>query len=101
MNLLPFVTVGAAAAKRTLFWRSGGYEAVRDGDRKLQVSRHPPHLALRPGTRSDRADGSVRRASDEVQLLEAKLADHDRQLANLCAALLEEPIRIDFPADAP
>ena len=28
------------------FWRSGAYEAVRDGDWKLQVSRNPKRVWL-------------------------------------------------------
>ena len=103
MNLLPFVTGHAPQTKRTLFWRSGGYEAVRDGDWKLQVSRRPPRIWLFDLAHdpTERTDLSAARP-DEVQLLRAKLADHDRQLAQpLWPALLEEPIRIDFPADAP
>jgi hypothetical protein len=39
---------------------------------------------------------------DVVQRLRAELAVHDRELAKpLWPALLEEPIRIDVPADAP
>ena len=39
---------------------------------------------------------------DIVQRLRAEMAAHDRQLAKpLWPALLEEPIRIDEPADAP
>jgi arylsulfatase A-like enzyme len=104
MNLLPLVTSHAAApVVRTLFWRSGGYEAIRDGDWKLQVSQNPPRiwlfdLATDP---TERNDLSAQRP-DKVALLRAKLAGHDGELARpLWPALLEEPIRIDVPADAP
>jgi arylsulfatase A-like enzyme len=103
MNLLPFATGQAAPASRTFFWRSGGYEAVRDGDWKLQLSRHPQRIWLFDLARdpTERTDLSAARP-DEVQLLLAKLADHDRQLMKpLWPALLEEPIRIDFTAEAP
>jgi hypothetical protein len=89
--------------KRTLFWRSGSYEAVRKGDWKLQVSRNPQrkwlfNLAIDP---TEHADLSARRP-DVVERLLADLAVHDRELAKpLWPALLEEPIRIDVPADAP
>ena len=104
LNLLPFAMGHAASpAGRTLFWRSGGYEAVRDGNWKLQVSRNPPRiwlfdLATDP---TERTDLSARRP-DQVKHLRAKLVAHDRELPkSLWPALLEEPIRIDVPADAP
>ena len=105
INLLPFVRGHEAQPpqRRTLFWRSGGYEAVRDGNWKLQVSHNPARtwlfdLAADPTERADLS--STRR--DVVQRLRAELAAHDRQLTKpLWPALLEEPIRIDVPADAP
>lgn len=104
MNLLPLVVAHAAPpASRTLFWRSGAYEAVRDGDWKLQVSHNPPRIWLFDlGTDpTERTDLSAGRP-DKVALLRSKLAAHDRELAKpLWPALLEEPIRIDVPADAP
>jgi arylsulfatase A-like enzyme len=104
INLLPFAMGQATPpAGRILFWRSGGYEAVRDGDWKLQVSQNPPriwlfNLAADP---TERIDLSTRR-SDQVKRLRAKLAEHDREMPkSLWPALIEEPIRIDVPADAP
>jgi arylsulfatase A-like enzyme len=104
INLLP-VVIGhpTPLVARSLFWRSGGYEAIRDGDWKLQVSQNPPRiwlfdLATDP---TERTDLSARRP-DKVVLLRSKLAAHDREMAKpLWPALLEEPIRIDVPADAP
>ncbi len=65
MNLLPFVTgQELPLAKRTPLLAIG---RVRSGSRRrletAGFAAPTPHLALRPGTRSDRADGSVRRAS--------------------------------------
>ena len=103
MNLLPFVTAHAAPVNRALFWRSGTYEAIRDGDWKLQVSRNPPRtwlfdLASDP---TERVDLTAERPAI-VERLRAELDAHDRQMAKpLWPALLEEPIRIDVPADAP
>ena len=104
INLLPFAMERAALpAGRILFWRSGGYEAVRDENWKLQVSQNPPRtwlfdLAADP---TERNDLSVQRR-DVVRLLRTELAAHDRELPRpLWPALLEEPIRIDVPADAP
>ncbi|MFL6751694.1 MAG: sulfatase-like hydrolase/transferase [Sphingomicrobium sp.] len=104
IDLLPFVTGHAPPlARRILFWRSGSYEAVRDGDWKLQVSRNPPRIWLFDLTRdpTEHRDLSGRRP-DVVKQLRAELAAHDRELPPpLWPALLEEPIRIDVPADAP
>jgi arylsulfatase A-like enzyme len=104
INLLPFVTQPASSpVRRTFFWRSGSYEAVRDGDWKLQLSRNPERawlfdLATDP---TERTDLSARRP-DIVQQLTAEIVAHDRELPKpLWPALLEEPIRIDYPADAP
>ncbi len=103
INLLPFVTAKAPAISRTLFWRSGGYEAIRDGNWKLQLSRNPPRvwlfdLAADP---TERKDLSGNRPG-VVSHLRAELGAHDSEMAKpLWPALLEEPIRIDVPADAP
>jgi arylsulfatase A-like enzyme len=104
INLLP-IAMGKAAppAARTLFWRSGGYEAVRDGGWKLQVSPNPPRIWLfdLASDPTERNDLSARRP-DEVKRLRAAIAAHDRELPRpLWPALLEEAIRIDVPGDAP
>ena len=47
INLLPFAMGQAPPpVRRSLFWHSGGYEAVRDGDWKLQISQNPPRIWL-------------------------------------------------------
>jgi arylsulfatase A-like enzyme len=103
IDLLPFVTGRPPPVSRSLFWHSGGYEAVRDGAWKLQVSRNPPRfwlydLAADP---TEHHDLSARRP-DQVRRLRVLLAAHDREMPPpLWPALLEEPIRIDVPADAP
>ncbi len=103
MSVLPFAIGHTAPVKRTLFWRSGTYEAIRDGDWKLQVSDNPPRIWLfdLAADPTERRDLSASR-TDVVTRLRAELAAHDRQMAKpLWPALLEEPIRIDVPADAP
>ena len=104
IDLLPLAMGKAASPKaRALFWRSGGYEALRDGSWKLQVSRNPPRIWLfdLAADPTERHDLSARRP-DQVRRLRAELAAHDRELPRpLWPALLEEPIRIDVPADAP
>jgi len=103
MNILPFATAHVPPVSRTLFWRSGTYEAIRDGDWKLQVSGNPPRIWLFDLAKdpTERVDLSADRP-DVVAQLRANLDAHDRQMAKpLWPALLEEPIRIDVPADAP
>jgi len=103
IDLLPLTKGQGAPLERTLYWRSGGYEAVRDGHWKLQVSHNPPRiwlfdLATDPTERTNLAANRL----DEVNRLRSELAAHDRELPPpLWPALLEEPIRIDVPADAP
>jgi arylsulfatase A-like enzyme len=104
LNLLPYMTGQAAPpASRTLFWRSGDYQAVRDGDWKLQVSNNPDRIWLfdLANDPTEQADLSIRRP-DQVERLRAKLVAHGGEMPRpLWPALLEEPIRIDVPADAP
>jgi len=104
IDLLPFAMGQTApAGSRALFWHSGGYEAVRDGDWKLQVSQNPRRIWLfdLASDPTEHRDLSARRP-DQVKRLRAELADHDREMPkSLWPALLEEPIRIDVPADAP
>jgi arylsulfatase A-like enzyme len=104
IDLLPFVTGRAPPpAPRSLFWRSGTYEAIRDGSWKLQVSRNPARIWLfdLAADPTEHVDLSTKRP-DVVRRLRAELATHDREMAKpLWPALLEEPIRIDVPADAP
>lgn len=98
-----FAAGHAPSVKRSLFWRSGGYEAVRDGDWKLQVSHNPQRMWLfdLAADPTERTDLSARRP-DIAKRLGTELAAHDRELAKpLWPALLEEPIRIDVPAEAP
>ena len=103
INLLPFANGKAAPIPRILFWRSGGYEAVRDGEWKLQVSPNPQRIWLfdLASDPTEHHDLSAARR-DIVARLRAELSAHDGQMAKpLWPALLEEPIRIDVPADAP
>lgn len=104
LDLLPFAMGKAVPQEeRTLFWRSGHYQAVRDGNWKLQVSNNPPRIWLfdLAADPTEQTDLSFQRP-DQVERLRAKLNAFNREMARpLWPALLEEPIRIDFPADAP
>ncbi|MBX9813326.1 MAG: sulfatase [Proteobacteria bacterium SG_bin5] len=91
------------APSRTLFWRSGETKAVRAGDWKLQIAARPNKawlydLAHDPTERRNLASADPAR----VAALRALIAAHDRaQGKPLWPALIEAPVRIDVPLNAP
>jgi len=104
VNLLPFVTgTPAAQQERTLFWRSGDYKVVRQGQWKLQVAGKPRKawlfdLATDPTEKVNLAE----RNPERVKAMKALLAAHDREMPKpIWPALVEDAIRIDVPLDAP
>jgi arylsulfatase A-like enzyme len=103
LNLLPNLSGGTAIRPRTLFWRSGDYRVVRDGDWKLQVSRRPERVWLHNLAQdpTEQRDLSVA-MPDKVAELRAKI---DAQAAEMpppmWPALVEGPIRIDVPMNTP
>lgn len=91
-------------ASRTItFWRSGDYRVVRAGDWKLQVARRPNkawlfNLATDPTEHTNLADREPGRVAAMRQMIEAQ----NRGLPKpLWPGLLEAPIRIDVPLNAP
>jgi arylsulfatase A-like enzyme len=102
-NLLPNLSGGTAIGPRTLFWRSGDYRVVRDGDWKLQVSRRPNRVWLHNLAEdpTEQRDLSVA-MPEKVAELRAKI---DAQAAEMpppmWPALLEGPVRIDVPMNTP
>jgi arylsulfatase A-like enzyme len=104
VNLLPLVTGKAQApVDRPLFWSSGPYRAVRSGDWKLQISDTQKrtwlfNLATDPTERTDLSA----REPQQVARLRAMIAAHAAQMPRpLWPALVEMPIRIDVPLNAP
>lgn len=104
VDLMPFVTgKSTAMPERTIIWRSGGYQAITDGHWKLQVTERPAKLwlfdmAVDPTEHRNVAADHP----DEIRRLRSKLAEFDRQMPPpMWPALLETPIRIDVPSDAP
>lgn len=103
VNLLPYVTTGKEPAGRALFWRSGAYRVIRQGNWKLQVAERPKkvwlfNMATDPTEQVNLADTEPAR----VVALLAELDAHDRQMPKpLWPALIEDAIRIDVPLDAP
>lgn len=101
-NLLPQLTTGTAIAPRTLFWRSGDYRVVRDGDWKLQVSARPDrvwlhNLADDPTEQHDLSAAMPEKVAELRARINAQAAEMPRPL---WPALLEGPVRIDVPLNA-
>ena len=104
INLLPFVTGQAKSVPgRTIIWRSGGYKAIKRGRWKLQVADRPKKVWLFDMTNDPTEQHNVAaQHPDEVKRLLAGLAEFDREMPSPAwPALLEQPIRIDVPSDAP
>lgn len=102
-DLLPLASGEAVPADRTLFWRSGGYRVVRQGNWKLQVAAKPNKvwlfdLASDPTEKVNLAP----REPQKVAAMTALLDGHDRQMPKpIWPALVEDAIRIDVPLDTP
>lgn len=103
LDLLPALTGASAIPPRTLHWRSGDYRAVRHGDWKLQVSARPNrvwlhNLAEDPTERRDLSAAMPQKVAELRALIEAHAA---QQAPPLWPALIEGPVRIDVPINAP
>jgi arylsulfatase A-like enzyme len=103
LNLLPALESGSALPPRTLFWRSGHYRVVRDGDWKLQVSERPKRawlfdLAADPTEQRDLSAAMPEKVAELRAKIEAQAA---QMPPPLWPALLEGPVRIDVPSNAP
>ncbi len=104
VDLLPFVQ-GKAAGRphQTLFWRSGKYRVVRDGDWKLQSLDLPRadrlfDLASDPTERHDLAAANPAKVAE----LRARLAAHDAQQQPAAwKSLVRAPIALDRPLGTP
>ena len=104
VNLLPFVN-GETAERphQVLYWRSGAYRVVREGDWKLQVSALPERVWLFNLADDPTEQRDLSQAQPElVARLRAMIEAHERQMpAPLWPALIEGPVRIDVPLNAP
>ncbi|MEZ5955715.1 MAG: sulfatase-like hydrolase/transferase [Hyphomonadaceae bacterium] len=104
VNLLPYLTGQTPGAlQRTLFWRSGPYRVVRDGDWKLQVSETPDrvwlfNLATDPTEQHDLSAENPDRVAAMRAMIEAQNVDLPPPI---WPALLEGPVRIDVPLNTP
>jgi arylsulfatase A-like enzyme len=91
------------ANRDAIFWRSGDYRVVRQGDWKLQVMKRPNearlyNLALDPTEKRNVASAEPER----VAVMKALLAAHDKSQAKpIWPGLIEAPVRLDVPQNAP
>lgn len=93
----------ASGTRTRMFWRSGHYRAVRDGDWKLQVTQRPAearlyNLAADPGERRELSAAEPQRAAQLRSLIEGHNAGMARPL---WPGLIEAPVRLDVPLNAP
>lgn len=104
VNLLPYLS-GKLTGRphQTLFWRSGQYKVVLDGDWKLQSNEARGKvwlydLATDP---TEQHDLSVSQP-DKVKVLLAKLATQDGQTGKaMWPSLLQAPVFVDKPGGVP
>ena len=88
---------------QTLFWRSGEYRVVRDGDWKFQ-SVDLPKMDLLYDLKTDPTEQTNVAAAhpDIVASMKAKLAAHDaEQKPPAWGSLIKSPIPIDRPLGVP
>lgn len=105
VDLLSGIIPGLPPSKRgaPLFWRSGDYRAVRDGDWKLQVTRRPAaaylyNLAADP---TEHVNLAARQPA-QVARLRAEIEAQNRGMAKpLWPGLIEAPVRVDVPLNTP
>jgi arylsulfatase A-like enzyme len=104
VDLVPFVTGKATGAPHpALYWRSGPYKTLLAGDWKLQVAETPKkhwlfNLKDDPTERQNLSPSRADKANEMLRLLATVDAE---QRAPLWPSLLEGPIAIDHPLDAP
>ena len=98
-----FNLLATGPKREVTFWRSGDYRAVRAGDWKLQISKRPDkawlfNLATDPTEQVNLADKDPARVAALRKLIETQNAGLPKPL---WPGLLEAPIRIDVPLNAP
>ncbi|MGJ3649368.1 sulfatase-like hydrolase/transferase [Sphingomonas sp. GlSt437] len=105
VDVLAGILPGRAPSARSgpLFWRSGDYRAVRDGDWKLQVDGRRQKVWLY-NLATDPTEQHELSAAEPAQVarLKAELDAQNKGMAKpLWPGLIEAPVRIDVPLNAP
>jgi arylsulfatase A-like enzyme len=103
VNLLPWAIRQAPSSRphQTIFWQSGGYHVVRDGDWKLHITDRPARtwlfdLAIDP---TEQRDLSATNPAKVAQLRALITAHQANARPPLYPAALEAPIAIDKTLD--
>ncbi|MDR3507214.1 MAG: sulfatase-like hydrolase/transferase, partial [Caulobacteraceae bacterium] len=104
VNLIPYLT-GKATGRphQTLFWRSGQYKVVMDGDWKLQSNEARSKvwlydLASDPTEHHDLSQAQPDRVKTMLAMIKAQDA---QSVKSLWPSLLQGPISIDHPSGVP
>jgi len=104
VDLLPFVSGSAPGnPHKSLFWRSGPYKTLLEGDWKLQVS-HIPNKMWLFDLKNDPTERQNLAATEPVRLRDmlAKMNENDKaQHKPLWPSLIEGAIDIDHPLSYP
>jgi arylsulfatase A-like enzyme len=104
VNLLPYLS-GQAGGRphQTLFWRSGDYKVVLDGDWKLQSSEAQHRVWLFDLAHDPTEQHELSRAEPErVRTMLALIKAQDAQSAKpLWPSLLRGPVFVDHPSGQP
>ncbi|MBI3677504.1 MAG: sulfatase-like hydrolase/transferase [Proteobacteria bacterium] len=104
VNLVPYVLRQVQGQPhQTLYWRSGPYKTLLDGDWKLQVSEHPKKIWLfnlkdDPTEKKNLADSNPQQVASLVTVLNGI---DKQQHKPLWPSLFEGPIMIDHPLSYP
>ncbi len=100
-GIVPGLPLAPRAAP--LFWRSGGYRAVREGNWKLQVTARPRGTFLYDLASDPTEQHDLSRARpDMVARLSAAIERQNAGMARpLWPGLIEAPVRVDVPLNAP
>ena len=88
---------------RPLYWRSGAYRVVRDGDWKLQIITRPDRVRLY-NLRADPTEQHDLAAQEpaRVAAMRAMIERQNRGMAQpLWPGLIEAPVRLDVPMNVP
>ncbi|MEQ1707258.1 MAG: sulfatase-like hydrolase/transferase [Terricaulis sp.] len=104
VNLLSFLSGEVRTPPHdVLFWRSGPYRVVRAGDWKLQVSETPNRVWLfnLREDQTEQHDLSAQHPERVAQLRAMIEAQNANMPPPLWPALIEGPVRIDVPLNAP
>jgi arylsulfatase A-like enzyme len=99
VDLMPYLNGGVGVPHDALFWRSGAYRVVRQGDWKLQ-SLDLPRKNLLYDLKSDPTEQRDLAAANPAKVIELRemLKRHDdEQMAPAWESLIRAPIAIDRP----